>query len=535
METQGFVSKPGDSDPDYPIDATINALSDSKNVPMASIPSSHISSRDGESWSIFESIAGDPVEVAREIVISGPAKPLSRYPSQTFGELLSIDRKEHESLRSIVDIAHERLQSDLRQPTSFGVMGLPGSGKKFVAANLARHFASTANVKILNFNAKLIQQSDLPSLCHNIRDHTAQGLVTVVIFENFEAVFDSGSSQLLNNFLVLMRDGSFADRGHIHAIGHPLLFFLVNQNPTLDIAQTPITRESREKSSFDETQLLDYLHGVVHISGPNQISPQDKVYPVRRALMLRNLLTKRFPHLVKDGNIKINDAVLHSLLLVPSYKHGLRSLDKIISTSRLSNRDQFDVSALPPEEQIQSHVDGKIFMGYLRSPKLPAALREKIAQSLFEVYKEKRRRIARTEAEQKALENDPSMKTWPGLSPELKESTRCQADDIPRKLRAVNCFMLDQERGEPLVQVKEFTVEELDMLSEMEHERFNAERLQRQWKMGERASDKRTTPFIIPWRDLTQDWKDVDRVMVECVPRSLETLGWKIYRLPREE
>ena len=73
------------------------------------------------------------------------------------------------------------------------------------------------------------------------------------------------------------------------------------------------------------------------------------------------------------------------------------------------------------------------------------------------------------------------------------------------------------------------------MLSEMEHERFNAERLQRQWKMGPRSSGKRTTPFLVPWRDLTQDWKDVDTVMVECVPRVLEGCGWRIYRMKVEE
>ena len=71
----------------------------------------------------------------------------------------------------------------------------------------------------------------------------------------------------------------------------------------------------------------------------------------------------------------------------------------------------------------------------------------------------------------------------------------------------------------------------LTFLRRMEHERFNAERLQRQWRMGSRNSKQRTTPFLVPWRDLTQEWKDVDRVMVECVPRILDKAGWKIYRM----
>lgn len=536
MNEHGFVTNPQNPEPNYPIDATIAAMT--KNADQASvaiIPSAQISSRDSDNWSIFDAVTGDPAEVARQIVLSGPERALARCPVQQFGDLISVDRIEQESLRSVVGAVSERLRSNVKQPTSIGIMGLPGSGKKFVATNLAAHFATLNTVKILNYNARLIRQEDLTALCHTIRDHTANGILTVVLFENFEAVMDS-SNQLLNDFLVMMRDGLFTDRSHVHAIGQPLLFFMVNSGVLSgEVPPTPGFTTSRERQTFSEVDLLDYLHGVVRIAGPNQASLQDKIFSVRRALMLRKMLLKRFPHLSVNGAIKVDDAVLHALLLVPRYTHGLRSLDKILSTSRLSSRSKFDISALPPEEQIQLHVDGKIFMSFLRSPKLPAALREKIAQGLFEAYKKKRKEIARTEREKAELESDPSMYDWHELSNELKESTRSQADDIPRKLRAVNCFMLDQERGEPLIRVPEFTVTELDMLSEMEHERFNAERLQRQWKMGARASDKRTTPFIVPWRDLTQDWKDVDRVMVECVPRVLDRSGWKIYRMPSEQ
>jgi hypothetical protein len=122
------------------------------------------------------------------------------------------------------------------------------------------------------------------------------------------------------------------------------------------------------------------------------------------------------------------------------------------------------------------------------------------------------------------------MYDWPELAAHLKESTRAQADDIPRKLRAVNCFMVDTDRDEFFTRVHEFTSSELDMLSEMEHERFNAERLQRQWKMGARDSDQKRTPFLVPWEELSAEWRDVDRVMVECVPRALARNDWKIYR-----
>ncbi|SMR46048.1 unnamed protein product [Zymoseptoria tritici ST99CH_1E4] len=532
MDKTGFLINAIDEEPDYPIEAIAKSLTPEKRISVVSVPSGRISS--GDTWNIFDAVTGDHAEVARQIVTTGPEKALARCPLQRFADLYSVERAEQESLRAVVDAVRERLRSNNRRPTSIGLLGPSGSGKKFVASNLAKHFAANANVKQLTFNARILRPDDLLALCHTIRDQTAAGLLTVVSFENFEAVLLPGH-ELLNDFLILMRDGLFTDRGHVRSLGHPLLFFLVNQEvPTMDGAPTPTTQDFGGRKAVDDSVLLDYLHGVVRISGPNQSGVHDKMFCIRRATMLRQMLIQKFPHLEKNGTIKIDEAVLHALLLVPGYKHGLRSLDKILSTSRLSGRTKFDISALPPEEQLQLHVDGRIFMSFLRSPKLPAALREKLAHGLFEAYKKKRIEMSRTPSEKEALESDPSMYDWDELAPELKESTRAQADDIPRKLRAVNCFMLGSERGEPLIHVPEFTVEELDMLSEMEHERFNAERLQRQWRMGPRSSGKRTTPFLVPWRDLSKDWQDVDRVMVECVPRVLATAGWKIYRMQEE-
>jgi len=79
--------------------------------------------------------------------------------------------------------------------------------------------------------------------------------------------------------------------------------------------------------------------------------------------------------------------------------------------------------------------------------------------------------------------------------------------------------------------VEAFTEEEVDMLAEKEHERFNAERLQRQWRMGARDPAMRMSPFLIPWRDLEGRWREVDRVLVEAIPRILGDVGYKIYRL----
>ncbi|KAF2773049.1 hypothetical protein EJ03DRAFT_380299 [Teratosphaeria nubilosa] len=534
---RGFVQSAHDGSPDYPIKEIMENLSLDRQHAAVSIPSSKISS--GEKWAIFDSVTGDTAELARQIVILGPEKALAACPVQQFNQLLTVARSEQESLRAIVEAITERLVSKSPLPTSIGLIGPAGSGKKFTASNVADHIVQGSPAVKLTYNARLLKSEDLIAACHTIRDHTASGELAIVSFENFEAVLEAGGD-LLDAFLGVMRDGKFTDHGHVRNLGSPLIYFLVNQDGSaLTSTPTPLSPTAPSlppsKPAFDESLLLDYLHGVVRVPGPNQRSGDDRVFCIRRAIMLRHILEQKHPHLQgSNGHIRIEEGVLHALLLVPAYKHGLHSLEKIISTSRLSGRTKFDVAALPPEEQITLHVDGRIFMSYLRAPKLQPALRERIAQGLFETYKQRRIEMCKSEDERQALEHDRSMRDWEELTPELKESTRSQADDIPRKLRAVGCFMLDQDRGEPLVRVPEFSTGELDMLSEMEHERFNAERLQRQWRMGPRNSKQRTTPFLVPWRDLTQEWKDVDRVMVECVPRILEKNGWRIYRMAEE-
>ena len=529
----GFVPSPEDHSPEYPTKAVMDKLAPAKRLSAVNVPSNRIST--GDSFSIFNALTGDPAEVARQIVTRGPDRALAHCSVRQFGSLQSADRTEQESLGSIVDTMHERLDSGNVRPTCIGVLGPVGSGKKFVASSLSKQVSERWPIRKLTYNARVMRLEELTNACNTIRDNAAESCLTVVSFENFEALLEPDNA-LLDEFTAVMRYGTFKDGGHERALGRCLLIFLVNREPPRqESTPTPTTGEFRLPRAVDDSALLDNLHGVVNLLGPNQAGPQDKLFAIRRALMLRQLLKERHPHLDVNGTMRIDDAVLHALLFVPSYKHGLRSLEKIISTSRLTGRAKFDISALPPEEQIQLHVDGRTFMAFLRSPKLPPTLREKLAEGLFETYKKQRVLMATTPERKKALVTDRSMVDWEELSGELKESTRAQADDIPRKLRAVNCFMLKEERSDPLIHVPEFTTEDLDMLSEMEHERFNAERLQRQWRMGARNSRQRTTPFLVPWRDLTQEWKDVDRVMVECVPRVLETAGYWIYRMKEHD
>ncbi|KAK5167659.1 uncharacterized protein LTR77_007358 [Saxophila tyrrhenica] len=534
LSRSGFTLNKDDEAPDYDVNSIMENLSEKERASTVKVPSADISS--GGSFSIFDALTGDPSEVAREIVTKGHDRALAHCSVQKFGKLFTADRREQESLGSIVETVDERFGSKTAAPTCIGVFGPIGSGKKFLASSLSDAVSSEWPLKRLTYDTQVMRAEDLSVICNTVRDHSEEGYISVVSFENFEHLLEE-KGPLFDQVSSLMRRGTFKDGTHEHKIGRCLLLFLVKQEPPRSESTPTPTQVHFDLDRTDTSTSLDNLHGVVRLLGPNQSGPQDKLFAVRRAFMLRQLLFERHPPLEVNGTIKIDETVLRALLFVPAYKKGLRSLERIISTSRLSGRAKFDIAALPPEDQIAEEVpEVRTFMAFLRSPKLPPVLRERIAEGIFERYKQQRRIMSVTPEQQKELLNDRAMVDWDELSSELKESTRAQADDIPRKLRAVGYFMLEGEKdSDAMVHVPEFTKEDLDILDKMEHERFNAERLQKQWRAGKRNAKQRTTPFLVPWKDLTEEWQLVDRVMVECVPGILEKTGYRIYKMKKME
>lgn len=112
-----------------------------------------------------------------------------------------------------------------------------------------------------------------------------------------------------------------------------------------------------------------------------------------------------------------------------------------------------------------------------------------------------------------------AMTSWENLREEYKESNRAHADSIPRKLRLIDCYYLapeDQYWEDKDSKVGEFSQDEIDTLAKVEHERFKSERLQKQWYLGERTEHENTSPFLRPWEDVGEDWKNLQRALVRA-------------------
>jgi len=493
------------------------------------IPSKRIAA--GEPWSILHDTLGDPASAARRVVTDGPAAALSRVPVARFGDLMTADRREIESFRAIGNLLREYLSAPQTKPISIGVFGPPGAGKSFGVTQVAAHAAQERKLALLEFNlSQFATLADLIAAFHLVRDQALSGAVPLVFFDEFDSAF-SGELGWLRNFLAPMQDGRFREGGHAHPLGAAIFVFAGGTRSSFAEFAAPmaLAKDDPQRLQFAAVKGPDFasrLRGHVDILGPDPSDNRDRTFPIRRGFLLRSLIERREPRLKSGTRLNIDEGVLNALLTVPAYRHGVRSMEAVLAMSALTGRIQFERAALPPANQLGLHVDTDAFMARVKGERLDDDLREKLGRLLHDVYRKQRRAIAEDDAERSQLATDSSMRDWEELDEDLRESSRLQADDIPRKLRLIGCFMAPEIEGR--VPVNSLS-DHVAMLSEREHERFNAERLQKHWRLGERDTQKRTGPFFVPWRDLAEKWRSLDESAVAAIPAVLLQVGLRIY------
>jgi hypothetical protein len=155
---------------------------------------------------------------------------------------------------------------------------------------------------------------------------------------------------------------------------------------------------------------------------------------------------------------------------------------------------------------------------------------ERLAQEIHRAYVDQRRSKAGDDPALLAkLSKDDSMKPWEELDEDLRDSNRQQAHHIPIKLRTVDLKIV--EKDQPGEAIAEFSMDQLDLLAEIEHRRWVAERQMANWtRQRKKDVKKRATPNIQPWSELTDEVKAYDYRAVEQIPRRLDKLGLKVCR-----
>ncbi|HEX6403535.1 MAG TPA: NAD-binding protein [Pseudonocardiaceae bacterium] len=148
--------------------------------------------------------------------------------------------------------------------------------------------------------------------------------------------------------------------------------------------------------------------------------------------------------------------------------------------------------------------------------------KESLAQAIHADYV--RRRI-----KDGANPNDPALAVWEALPESLRASNRAQAADLGEKLRVIGCELIPRIDWDapPLP----FTQSEVEYLAVLEHQRWQAERRQNGWHQAPfRDPFRKLSPYLVPWENLPEEIKDLDRDAIRVLPTFLARAGFAIAR-----
>jgi len=130
---------------------------------------------------------------------------------------------------------------------------------------------------------------------------------------------------------------------------------------------------------------------------------------------------------------------------------------------------------------------------------------------------------------------EPNLLPWNLLPPKFRHSNRHQAFNAVQILRehGFEVEKIELEPKEiPLLKFTDGDADLIEFMAEAEHGRWNAERLYRGWRKGERKNAaQKTSPYVVPWTDLSDNIKGYDRNAVRQWPKILAIAGWMVKRI----
>ena len=239
---------------------------------------------------------------------------------------------------------------------------------------------------------------------------------------------------------------------------------------------------STETSEFNPLQPLQYWHDIIAAGidpktvkligiGGNSLSAFEIALAILVGAKIIILERPKIPTELKDDEILCSD--LNNLKIFPTERYMLPSF---------------------------------IGSGTL---KLPDSIREKLAKYIHNRY--------RTNYPPQLILTPESMMEWDDLSEDLKESNRQNVDHIVQKLNEIG-FVIEEVDTETKP-MKPFTEEQIEIMAEMEHARWMAEKIIAGWKYGSyKDIGNKTHPSLVPWIELSEPMKEIDRNLIKNMP-----------------
>ncbi len=452
-------------------------------------------------------------------------------------------------------ITDYKSRSKADKPLSLGVFGPPGSGKSFTVKQIAQTLLGKKGW--LEFNlSQFSGPEDLIGAFHQIRDAVLKGLNPVAFFDEF----DSQEYRWLQYLLAPMQDGCFQEGQITHPIGQCVFIFAGGTSRSFETFGPPDPSKNK-KSGTNETQkyreedaylkfkyakgpdFMSRLDGFLNVSGPNRrVLPADRndgedscdiFFPIRRAFIARGgLRCKAHQHL------SIDEGLLHAIVRAERYKHGSRSLSKVIEPLKNALPDTLRRSLIPPHGQLALHLENadKFITDSQYTPSTPPVHPLSSAQETTVA------KIIHTTWEKLGLKEgwrdkkDNKMVPFGTLSTFFENSNRAAAQRMPEILALLG---LELEKGEntdaQIVFVQHRIEYYLELLAETEHSEWMKWHLSQGWKHGKTKDpaklneepQKKTHPCLRPYAELSDEERNKDRNTIRHYPDYAKKAGMK--------
>lgn len=162
--------------------------------------------------------------------------------------------------------------------------------------------------------------------------------------------------------------------------------------------------------------------------------------------------------------------------------------------------------------------DAAVAQEFLMGERLDAS-----ARSIHESY------LAEAQQRGEEMGARRSLRPWVLLPEDLKDDNRALADHFFVKMGLVGCA-LGEKRGGEAVDPK-WTDAEVERLSEFEHERWARQRLLAGWRHAAKRDDQQKQhPDLVPYGELSEPKKELDRDVVRDIPSRLAGVGFSVRR-----
>ena len=473
-------------------------------------------------------------QVAMQTVLEGPESALQGIPWGQFGNLLTVDRQEIESYRSIRNLVAEYAgQKQVSRPLSIAVFGTPGSGKSFGVTEMAKSLLP-GQIEPITFNlSQFDSPDDLLSALHQVRDIGLSSRIPLVFWDEFDTSLSGMPLGWLRYFLAPMQDGKFQEGQISHPIGRAIFVFAGGTSSSMAEFDKGADPDFKLAKGPD---FVSRLKGFITVLGPNPVrgGGADPYFIIRRAILLRSSLKRSTPQLFekRDGKdlLNIDRGVLRALLKIGGYKHGARSIESLLAMSQLTGKTAFERSCLPAESQLDLHVDGRSFLSLVQQVELEGPMLERLAEGAHDVFCDgmKARGFHYGPQTDEKLKTHNALLPFAKLPGDLKEANRLNVRDIPSKLAVAGYAMVPARSNERRF---DFPGDDLERLAEAEHERWMQSKLDDGWTYAsETDKANRLHKCLVPWGKLPEDEKEKDRDLVRGIPSILARAGYAIVK-----